>query len=176
MRANQARNSEAEPTASLNPLNSVPAPFDLLLPRREMDVISVNFEPMSNGFVGRPALCNIPGVLEYIEDVLFQTSAAQNRRRTHNKTTIGISLSDLNERLKDLFPEVRKFFPNLSNDTIRRLGEPPHKGYRTSGMYHSLLPMKQMNLDNSQFHFTDSAHDSFCQVSYICEPMIIAKG
>lgn len=62
---------------------------------------------VSRGFVGRPALGMVEGVKEYIELVLFSNSAAQNRRRTDQRTTIGVSLTDLNEQLKLVFPEVR---------------------------------------------------------------------
>jgi hypothetical protein len=91
--------------SDLDPLRR---PVDLLLPsitckkkKRKVDKTQI-----SRGFVGRPALGLVDGVTEYIEFVLFSTSAAQNRRRTSQRSTIDVSLSDLNDQLKDVFPEV----------------------------------------------------------------------
>ena len=130
----------------------------------------------SHGFVGRPQLCMISGVKEYIENILYHTCAAQNRRRTEEKSTIGISLSDLNEGLFDTFPEVRLKYPDLSNETIRRMGEPPNKSSNSADSYHNIIPMKKISLENKYFKFTDASHDSFAQVNLICEPLFLAQG
>jgi hypothetical protein len=148
-------------------------PFDLLSP-----INSKMYRPekIGAGFIGRPALYSVPGVVEYIENVLYHTSAAQNRRRTSEKTTIGISLSDLNAQLHSLFPLVRFYFPNLNNCTIRRLGESVHKGRVSDSSYHGVIPMRRISLQNNHFEFTDCAHDSFAQVSLICEAVFLAHG
>jgi hypothetical protein len=156
-------------------------PHDVLahspLPNRPYDALaqtpSLN---ISQGFVGRPQLCMIDGVKDYIENILFQTCAAQNRRRTEEKSTLGISLNDLNDQLRNSFPEVRIQFPNLTNETIRRIGEPPNKSHNSSNNYHNIIPMKRMRLENNYFKFTEASHDSFAQVNLICEALVLAKG
>jgi hypothetical protein len=151
---------------------AVDRPFDLLLANNS----PIEFGRIGAGFRGRPALYSVDGVLEYIENVLYTTSAAHNRRRTDQKTTIGISLSDLNFQLKSLFPLVRYNFPNLDNTTIRRMGEAVHKGRKSAISYHNVIPMRRISLENNEFEFTDASHDSFCQVSLICEQLFLAHG
>lgn len=72
------------------------------------------------GFLGRKGLYSIPGVVEFVENLLYTCSMAQERRRTNEIKTVGISMPDLKDHIFANFPSVREQFPHLGNCTVRR--------------------------------------------------------
>jgi hypothetical protein len=67
----------------------------------------VKLEPEKEGNLnGRPALYSIAGVPEFFNSVLHSCSMAQERRRTDEATSVGISVPDLKDTLLAQFPEV----------------------------------------------------------------------
>ena len=49
--------------------------------------------PEGKNFQGAPSLAELPGVKNYVETILFVHSAAQNRRRSEERTSVGLILS-----------------------------------------------------------------------------------
>jgi hypothetical protein len=101
---------------------------------------------------------------------------AQERRRTDEATSVGISVPDLKDTLLAQFPEVSAKFPKLNNTTVRRMGLPPNKASISSKSYHGTVPFKAFRIENSEHHFSEQSHESFSQVALICEELFYFKS
>lgn len=121
------------------------------------------------GLVGRKPLYSIPGVIEFVECLLYSCSMAQERRRSDELKAVGISMPDLREAIYSTFPEVRLHFPRLGESTVRRLGMAPNNSRKASNYYHCIIPMRKFRIENNRFLFTSQAHSAFAQVNLIYE-------
>jgi hypothetical protein len=130
-----------------------------------LDHVEGHFE----GLPGRIALYSIPGVIEFVESILYSCSMAQERRRSDELQSVGISIPDLREVIFSQFPEVRQQFPHLGDSTVRRLGMAPHKSRKAAKYYHCIIHMKNFRIENNRFLFTTHAHSAFAQVNLIFE-------
>lgn len=122
-----------------------------------------------DGLVGRRSLYSISGVVKFVENVLFSCSQAQEKRRSKEMKTVGISMPDLRDLISSNFSEVREHFPNLGDSTVRRLGIPPNRGRHAAIYYHCLFPFKRLRIENNKFLFTSHSHSAFSQTNLIFE-------
>lgn len=127
-----------------------------------------DFVSLFVGLPGRKPLYSVPGVVKFVENILYSCSMAQEKRRSNELKTVGISMPDLREHICSNFPEVRESFPHLCDSTVRRLGIPTHKS-RNTKYYHCLIPMKRFRVENNKFLFTDHSHSAFAQNNLIYE-------
>lgn len=128
-----------------------------------------------HGLVGKPGLCSIPGVVAFVESLLSACSMAQEKRRSNEIKSVGISMPDLRDHILANFPEAREKFPHLGTSTVRRLGLPPHKGRRAARYYHCAIPMKKFRVENNRFAFTEHSHSAFAQLNLIFEQCASAQ-
>lgn len=126
---------------------------------------------------GRPSLAMIPGIKDYVEYVLYDCSAAHNRRRNCSRIVIGVSLKELRDQIVSSFELARVHFPKLSTSTVRMLGLPPNISHsNAASRYHGLTDMKKLNIENNYFPDSGKKHDSFCQVALCMEQLSYCYG
>lgn len=125
-----------------------------------------------HGLVGRKPLFSVPGVVEFVENILHLCSLANEKRRTNEIQTVGISMPDLRDHIYANFSEVRDYFPHLCSLTIRRLGIPPNHSRKAAKYYHCVIPMKRFHVNNNRFLFTEHSHSSFSLNNLIYEECV----
>jgi hypothetical protein len=125
---------------------------------------------------GRPALYSVAGLVEFVESILSACSMAQEKRRSNEIKTVGISMPDLRNHILANFAEVREKFPRLGVSSVRRLGMAPHKGRIAAKYYHCTISMKKFRVENNKFLFTDHSHSAFAQINLIFEQCVRAQG
>ena len=93
--------------------------------------------------------------------------SAEARRRTSVGNTLGVSLADIVQHVKDTFPELKN--KGISRHTVHRLLVAPHKGRRSASRYHGFIQAKvpaKRNDERSQYR---DSHYCFAQVGHVSE-------
>ena len=133
---------------------------------KEPECEIVHHVPLKPGC--KPLHQQFPEIITLITDyVQLHGFSAQSRRRSQVGNSMGVSLRDLQDHLKEKIPQLKK--RGISRTTVHQLLVAPRQGVRNASRYTDLVKARVPGKDNSLRHANEDSHFAFAQVNYALE-------
>ena len=114
---------------------------------------------------GQPSIVSkFPDIPEIVSEYIKRNGyKAQERRRTNDFESCGVSVSDVRRHILDTVPGLKQYGISLS--TVRYLFNPVNRWRKHSSRYKSLVKCSVPKKDNSLRKDTKNAHYIHCRVA-----------